>query len=142
MRHGIGKDGKNHQNDRDFMCEICSKTFTRKNYLVIHMKNHAEKSIKCTVCSKMFRWNSALQAHLTAAHNMGPKEGACTCEFCGRQFQDKSNYRQHRYTHMQVKMNCNLKTIFSISHGIPALFLRSSLSTVKLVAKVSSDVIL
>jgi KRAB domain-containing zinc finger protein len=107
MRHGIGKDGKNHQNERDFMCEICSKTFTRKNYLVIHMKNHAEKSIKCTVCSKMFRWNSALQAHLTAAHGMGPKEGACTCEFCGRQFQDKSNYRQHRYTHLQVKpFNC------------------------------------
>ena len=107
MRHGIGKDGKNHLNERDFMCEICSKTFTRKNYLVIHMKNHAEKSIKCTVCSKMFRWNSALQAHLTAAHGMGPKEGACTCEFCGRQFQDKSNYRQHRYTHLQVKpFNC------------------------------------
>ena len=107
MRHGIGKDGKNHMNERDFMCEICSKTFTRKNYLVIHMKNHAEKSIKCTVCSKMFRWNSALQAHLTAAHGMGPKEGACTCEFCGRQFQDKSNYRQHRYTHLQVKpFNC------------------------------------
>lgn len=107
MRHGIGKDGKNHQNERDFMCEICSKTFTRKNYLVIHMKNHAEKSIKCTVCAKMFRWNSALQAHLTAAHGMGPKEGACTCEFCGRQFQDKSNYRQHRYTHLQIKpFNC------------------------------------
>ena len=107
MRHGIGKDGKNHENERDFMCEICSKTFTRKNYLVIHMKNHADKSIKCTVCSKMFRWNSALQAHLTAAHGMGPKEGACTCEFCGRQFQDKSNYRQHRYTHLQVKpFNC------------------------------------
>ena len=93
--------------DFNFMCAHCPKTFSRKCYLDIHMTKHSEKTLKCPICEKMYRWKSGLQCHLAASHGMGPKD-AFTCEFCDKTFCDKSNYKQHRYTHTKEKpYNCD-----------------------------------
>ena len=85
-----------------YMCEICSQAFSNPNYLKIHMKKHQEKTIQCTMCPKMFRWESSLTGHMAAAHNAG-KALNLKCEYCGKQFADKSNLKNHRYTHTTEK---------------------------------------
>ena len=54
------------------------------------------------MCPKMFRWESSLTGHMAAAHNAG-KALNLKCEYCGKQFADKSNLKNHRYTHTTEK---------------------------------------
>ena len=94
-------------NEKSLMCEICSKSFNTIFQLKTHKVIHQEKQLKCQVCPKAFHWKSSLESHMIACHmNTGPKK-VHTCEFCGKTFADKSNYRSHRYTHTQEKpYNC------------------------------------
>jgi hypothetical protein len=80
------------------MCEICSKMVLTHN-IKLHMKNHEEKQLLCPKCPRMFRWNSSLTSHLSSAHGDTVRMVTIACEFCGKQFKDKSNLRQHRYSH-------------------------------------------
>lgn len=87
------------------MCEICSKMVLTHN-IKLHMKNHQEKSILCPKCPRTFRWNSSLTSHLNSAHGDTVKTVTIACEFCGKQFKDKSNLRQHRYSHTGGPYSC------------------------------------
>jgi len=95
-------------NDKTYMCEICSKSFNTIFQLKTHKVIHKEKQLKCQLCPKAFHWKSSLEAHMMSCHmNNGPKK-LHTCEFCGKSFADKSNYKSHRYTHTQEKpYNCD-----------------------------------
>ena len=87
------------------MCEICSKMVLSHN-IKLHMKNHQEKNLLCPKCPRTFRWNSSLTSHLSSAHGDTIKAVTISCEFCGKQFKDKSNLRQHRYSHIGGPYAC------------------------------------
>jgi len=87
------------------MCEVCSKMVLSHN-IKLHMKNHEEKQITCPKCPRKFRWNSSLTSHLSSAHGDQVKTVTSACEFCGKQFKDKSNLRQHRYSHTGGPYSC------------------------------------
>ena len=87
------------------MCEICSKMVSTRN-IQGHMKNHQEKELTCPKCPRMFRWKSSLTSHLTSAHGDSVKVLLVACEFCGKQFNNKSNLRQHRYSHTGGPYSC------------------------------------
>jgi len=103
----IEKIHEGKSNEKSLMCEICSKSFNTIFQLKTHKVIHKEKTLKCQVCPKVFHWKSSLESHMIACHmNNGPKK-VHTCEFCGKSFADKSNYRSHRFTHTQEKpYNC------------------------------------
>ena len=87
------------------MCEICSKMVSTRN-IQGHMKNHQDKELTCPKCPRMFRWKSSLTSHLTSAHGDSVKVVLVACEFCGKQFNNKSNLRQHRYSHTGGPYSC------------------------------------
>ena len=71
------------------------------------MRVHRDRNIKCTLCDKAFRWESGLKSHMAAAHSQLAQ--LYNCEFCGKQFKDKGNWKSHRYTHLDHKPHSCLK---------------------------------
>ena len=65
------------------------------------MRVHRDRNIKCTLCEKAFRWESGLKSHMAAAHSQLAL--LYNCDFCGKQFKDKGNWKSHRYTHLDHK---------------------------------------
>ena len=60
--------------EQTFLCEECSKSFTRKQNLERHKMTHIEKeTFKCNVCEKEFSRNDNLELHVKAAHAMKKK---------------------------------------------------------------------
>ena len=85
--------------DDKVMCEICSKMIS-KYKLKTHMKhNHEKPQYPCPKCSRIFRWDSGRKAHLISAHSDNSTVVLHACDFCGKQFKDQSNLRQHRFSH-------------------------------------------
>ena len=68
------KQHKRKHNSDEFPCNECTKTFTKKDKVEIHMKIHTgEKSFTCSVCAKKFRQKGHLDSHLKGVH-FGIKE--------------------------------------------------------------------
>lgn len=44
------------ENEKKFLCHVCSKSFLHKHHLEIHLKVHdGSKDFACEICSKLFR---------------------------------------------------------------------------------------
>ncbi|ULT84515.1 hypothetical protein L5515_019134 [Caenorhabditis briggsae] len=85
-----------HSDTRPYPCEYCGKRFHQKSDMKKHTYIHTgEKPHKCTVCGKAFSQSSNLITH-TRKHT-GFKPFAC--DVCGRTFQRKVDRRRHRESH-------------------------------------------
>ncbi|CAH0398016.1 unnamed protein product [Chilo suppressalis] len=51
-------------NDKPYVCEICSKSYKRKDHLKIHSWTHLTKDKICTECGKGFHQEDHLRAHM------------------------------------------------------------------------------
>lgn len=44
------------ENEKKFLCHVCSKNFLHKHHLEVHLKIHdGSKDFACDICSKQFR---------------------------------------------------------------------------------------
>ena len=92
-RHVLEKHG----NTDPEKCLQCSKTFTRKDSLELHIKNVHDKSLKslkCEKCDKTFNKMSNLDRHRRDVH-MKEKWFRCPKDTCPEEFAQKSNYDRH-----------------------------------------------
>ncbi|XP_059047312.1 zinc finger protein 878-like [Achroia grisella] len=86
------------QNQLDFICDYCSRPFTRKNNLRTHIENyHMNSSCYCEICRQRFKSASALHLHFKKGHNR-KGETYPECDLCGRIFRRKQNIVSHMYT--------------------------------------------
>ncbi|XP_052817512.1 zinc finger protein 729-like [Mya arenaria] len=88
-----------------FTCEVCNIEFARYGSLQYHIfkSNHItltqplkDKAFrKCQFCEKVLPTKDHLKRH-EKVHTKTADHG---CEVCGKRFIDRSNYRQHMWTH-------------------------------------------
>nr|XP_006131440.2 zinc finger protein 2-like [Pelodiscus sinensis] len=78
-------------------CSECGKSFSRQEYLQIHLKIHrAERLYKCSECRKSFRHKTSLVLHRYTVHKLGmPRK----CQVCGQLFILRERLIQHQRTH-------------------------------------------
>nr|XP_005996287.2 PREDICTED: zinc finger protein 569-like isoform X3 [Latimeria chalumnae] len=81
---------------KGFKCERCSKTFSRKQFLIQHARTHTgEKPYACSVCGKAFSEKSNMNEHLRTHTGERPY----VCSFCGKGF--------YRSSHLKVHIRCH-----------------------------------
>ena len=53
------------EEERDYICDVCNKTFGFKSALSMHRKSHflLTKPFECKICNKKFRSSRSLSAH-------------------------------------------------------------------------------
>lgn len=88
-----------HTNEKKFTCDICFKAFSRNDKLKRHRLTHTkEKLFYCEVCSKGYCSND-LMRHLRTHTNEKP----FVCEVCTKGFSQSSDLKMHLRTHTREK---------------------------------------
>lgn len=95
-REHLGQHIKLHTGFRPYICEHCQKSFMRKEHLMRHSTLHSgQKNYTCNICEKSFSRNDNLLKH-KKTHE---KQSSYTCEICQKHFVMKHYYNAHKLTH-------------------------------------------
>ncbi|XP_054111030.2 transcription factor IIIA [Callithrix jacchus] len=96
----------------EILCEICQKTFKRKDYLKQHMKTHAPERDVCRCpregCGRTYTTVFNLQSHILSFHEER-RPFVCEHAGCGRTFAMKQSLTRHAVVHDPDKKKMNLK---------------------------------
>ena len=62
-----------HDSNKDYKCEVCSKSFSSTSHLKIHIKrtHDGQKTNICEICGKSFVTTSDVNQHLKIVHGNG-----------------------------------------------------------------------
>uniref|UniRef100_A0A8C0XQ09 C2H2-type domain-containing protein n=1 Tax=Castor canadensis TaxID=51338 RepID=A0A8C0XQ09_CASCN len=86
---------------KDFMCELCGKTFSERNTMDTHKLIHTVgKQWTCSVCDKKYVTEYMLQKHVQLTHD---KVEAQSCQLCGTKVSTRASMSRHmRRKHPEV----------------------------------------
>lgn len=89
-----------------FPCHECIKAFKLKCQLVDHLKIHSDlKPFACDLCGKSFRLKHQLVVHNISHSEDRPFE----CDICGKTFKLKNSLQTHELVHSEIKaFNCEV----------------------------------
>jgi len=86
---------KIHSKNKQFMCELCNKSFVRSDFLDTHMEVvHKKNKPKCDICGKVFSRQDVLKRHQKMHSNI-----TYDCKFCMKSFSRKDRLLVHKRTH-------------------------------------------
>lgn len=87
---------RDHLEERDYQCEMCSYKCFTKNELRVHMvKHNGERIYECSVCKKSYARKKTLKEHMRIHNN----DRRFACAVCGQAFVQKCSLKGHLKTH-------------------------------------------
>ena len=92
--------------DDRYDCPNCSKSFTQKRYLRVHMGVHTgERPHTCSLCKKAFLYKCNLKLHMTLKHSdVTPHK----CSHCDKSFRREYQLLDHMSTHDVSAYKCHI----------------------------------
>ena len=103
-RQDFPSHAKLHQPDcvppkQKHICELCNKSFSRKQILRVHMHRHSiegpQNKYVCHICGKAVSSNTYLTIHVRKHTGEKPH----VCDLCNKSFISRNYLRVHRRTH-------------------------------------------
>ena len=94
-KNNVGRKQKppRNPNDKIFMCELCSKGFSNKTALSMHINTHeGVKPFQCDACDKAYANRSNLDQHIKSVHIAEKKY---RCDQCVMGFTTKQYLKRH-----------------------------------------------
>lgn len=87
---------RTHTGIKPYVCNVCSRAFTKSTYLQLHLRTHSgEKPYICQYCSRAFARANTLARHIT----MHTGEAKYHCQICTKSFRRLTSLNEHTYTH-------------------------------------------
>ncbi|KAL3250308.1 hypothetical protein MRX96_055553 [Rhipicephalus microplus] len=86
-----GEDGKREK--PPFICDVCNRSFERKNARTSHVRIHARTGYECTDCGRRFSNSSHLSRHRRV--HLEDSEWPYACRVCGDGFTQRVSARRH-----------------------------------------------
>lgn len=88
---------------RNFMCDICQRTYRTKSDIVMHMKVHIHmlenRTFACKMCERTFYFNHDLRRHMKSHSLLRP----IICDICGESFKTSETLKTHMRRHTGEK---------------------------------------
>ncbi|XP_068202334.1 zinc finger protein Xfin-like [Palaemon carinicauda] len=82
--------------EKPFKCEVCTKSFAKKQYLTKHKYRHREvKPHPCDICGKRFAQKFEVAVHKIKHTGERPYQ----CDICRKPFRSKVNLLNHKMRH-------------------------------------------
>ncbi|CAH0403861.1 unnamed protein product [Chilo suppressalis] len=87
---------RDHLEERDYQCHLCSYKCFTNNELRVHMiKHNGERIFECAVCKKSYARKKTLKEHMRIHNN----DRRFACAVCGQAFVQKCSLKGHLKTH-------------------------------------------
>ena len=86
---------------KNFLCTICSKTFSSILQLEKHQKFHVQKCFSCKLCHEIFEKKWLYDQHLTEKHNQQLER--TICPECKKEFSQRTLLLAHMQTFHKVR---------------------------------------
>ncbi|CAG7671024.1 unnamed protein product [Allacma fusca] len=85
---------------KNFVCEICGKTYKYERNVRMHKQQHFGRPHKCTLCAWSFTTLNSLQNHQRSVHS---DARPYLCQECGASFKKKYTLDRHVKNHGTVR---------------------------------------
>ncbi|OWR42799.1 zinc finger and BTB domain-containing protein 17 [Danaus plexippus plexippus] len=101
-----GHINKSHLKVRQFVCQVCFKSFYHKKNLTEHVRSHTKgRDEVCEICGETFLHRKNLLEHLRLHNNVRPYE----CNICSKRFITSGRRSDHiKRTHREKNEVCLL----------------------------------
>ncbi|XP_026754944.2 zinc finger protein 502-like [Galleria mellonella] len=98
------------EGDKRYICNICSKSFTRIYGLRYHMTKHSDiRKYLCSKCGKRFHTSSGLQQHSISHKDVAQFK----CGFCNKTYKSRQSLKEH----FRVAHSSNRKLFVCVTCG-------------------------
>ncbi|VDI24203.1 KRAB domain-containing zinc finger protein [Mytilus galloprovincialis] len=102
-----------HSKLKEYVCEFCGQCCRDMTNLKIHRRSHTgERPYKCKSCPKTYRSWDALHNHQQSVHL--PKK-SYMCDICGKFYTQKHRLYEHKRTHREDGLKCDVCGIKTLS---------------------------